>query len=284
VRSPVVTGHRTLGLVGLLLPVVGACARPATTVRAASDTSAMNRPSPILVAVFAHPDDETLVAPALARHAREGARVFLVLATDGRRGAAPWTGVPAGDSLATLRATEARCSARELGADPPILLDFPDAGLADFTPWPGKRLDTLAFRLDSVFRALRPDVVITWGPEGGYGHADHRLTGQVVTQLFQAGKLRPGVRLFFPGFPEERTATAPRWYGQQLHPVNPILLTAEVSFTPADRESAWRSVTCHWSQATAGEQMRNREALDYLWQGTVTFQQWGQGPKGPSLF
>ena len=33
--------------------------------------------------------------------------------------------------------------------------------------------------------SLRPDVVLTWGPEGGYGHQDHRLVGDVVTQVFQ---------------------------------------------------------------------------------------------------
>ena len=84
-----------------------------------------------------------------------------------------------------MRADEARCSARVLGLQPPILLGFPDAGLADFAPWPGKRLDTLVTRVDSVLRALRPSVVLTWGPEGGYGHSDHRLTGNVVTQIFQ---------------------------------------------------------------------------------------------------
>jgi len=70
--------------------------------------------------------------------------------------------------------TKARCSARALGLQAPILLGFPDAGLSDFAPWPGKRLDTLATRVDSVLRALRPSVVMTWGPEGGYGHSDHR--------------------------------------------------------------------------------------------------------------
>ena len=113
------------------------------------------------MAVFAHPDDETLVAPVLSRYARDGARVVLVIATDGRRGAAKWTGIPAGDSLAKVRANEARCSARALGIEPPILLGFPDAGLSDFAPWPGKRLDTLAVRIDSILRAVRPDAVIT---------------------------------------------------------------------------------------------------------------------------
>lgn len=245
---------------------------------------AATAPTRTLVAVVAHPDDETLIAPVLARYARDGARVHLVIATDGRRGAAAWTGIPAGDSLAVVRANEARCSARALGLEPPILLGFPDAGLADFAPWPGKRVDTLALRLDTLLRALHPDAVITWGPDGGYGHVDHRLTGQAVTQLFQAGRFPARVGLFFPGFPAARTDSAPGWYGQRMHPVAPSLLTLTVAFTEPDRDAAWRSIACHWSQATAEGQARNREALDHLWRGTVTFQQWGRGDRRTSVF
>lgn len=261
-----------------------ACVRRTPMVGSSSPEARADKQPPTLVAIFAHPDDETLVAPALARYAREGARVFLVIATDGRKGASPHAKIPAGDSLAKVRAEEARCSARALGLEPPILLGFPDAGLADFTPWPGKRLDTLVTRIDSVLRALQPSAVVTWGPEGGYGHADHRLTGQVVTQLFQAGSVPAATRLFNPGFPEARTTTAPPWYGQQLHPVSTALLSATVSFSSADREAAVRSVACHWSQASPEQQKLNIEALDHLWRGTVTFQQWGGGARRSSLF
>ena len=236
-----------------------------------------------LVAVFAHPDDETLVAPALARYAREGVRVFLVIATDGRRGANAHARIPAGDSLAKVRAAEARCSARALGLEPPVLLGFPDAGLADFARWPGQRMDTLATRIDSVLRSLRPSVVLTWGPEGGYGHSDHRLTGDVVTQIFQSGAMFLTTPLFFAGFPEARTSDAPPWYGQKIHPVNTALLTATVTFNSDDRQAAARSVACHWSQATLEQQAMNLQALDHLWQGAVTFQQWGGGRQS-SLF
>ena len=272
--------NRHRGVLLFLAPfaLVAACAPSAATV-AAEPTIPRT-----LVAIFAHPDDETLVAPVLARYAREGARVFLVIATDGRRGANAHARIPAGDSLAKVRADEARCSARALGLEPPILLGFPDAGLADFAPWPGKRLDTLVTRIDSVLRALRPSVVVTWGPEGGYGHSDHRLTGNVVTQTFQSGALPSTTPLFYAGFAVERTTTAPPWYGQKIHPVSSALLTATVTFNAADREAAARSVACHWSQATLEQQTRNMQALDHLWQGAVTFQQWGGGARRTSLF
>ena len=58
-----------------------------------------------LMAIFSHPDDETVVAPILARYAREGTEVTLVIATDGRYGTNPW-GLPPGDELAAARAEE----------------------------------------------------------------------------------------------------------------------------------------------------------------------------------
>jgi hypothetical protein len=63
-----------------------------------------------LVAVWAHADDEGPVAPILARYAREGVQVHMIIATDGAQGAAN-TSVPRGPEIAKLRAEEARCSA-----------------------------------------------------------------------------------------------------------------------------------------------------------------------------
>src|SRR3982751_5375760 len=168
-HSPRVTSLAALAL-------AGACASRSVAPAPAGDAGT-------LVAVFAHPDDETIVAPALSHAARNGATVYLVIATDGRRGVSKHAGIPAGDSLAAVRAGEARCSAAALGARPPVLLGFEDAGLSVLSPWPGEPLDRMAKLIDSTLHVLRPDAVITWGPEGGYGHQDHRLVGDVVTQV-----------------------------------------------------------------------------------------------------
>src|SRR5688500_131269 len=84
-----------------------------------------------LVAVWAHADDEGPVAPILARYAREGVEVHMIIATDGAQGAAN-TSVPRGPEIAKLRVEEARCSAQALGAQPPILLGFPGAVLGNY--------------------------------------------------------------------------------------------------------------------------------------------------------
>lgn len=236
-----------------------------------------------LVAIFAHPDDETIVAPALARAAREGATVYLVVATDGRLGASKHAGIPAGDSLAKVRAGEARCSAATLGARPPILLGFPDNGLAVLSPWPGEPLDRLARRIDSTLRVLKPDVVLTWGPDGGYGHQDHRLVGDVVTQVFQSGAAGPA-RLYYVGFTADRIAGAPRWYGNHVYPTAPALLGTRIRFDERDHEAARRSIACHRSQSTEAGMNESFAALTYLWNGEVAFQQWRGGPPASRFF
>jgi hypothetical protein len=90
-----------------------------------------------LVAVFAHADDEGPAAPVLARYAREGAHVYLVVATDGAQGGAH-TSIPRGAELARVRSEEARCATDALGMHPPILLGFPDAQLGNYPEDPAR--------------------------------------------------------------------------------------------------------------------------------------------------
>src|SRR4051812_42831901 len=86
----------------------------AMCVGCASHQAGTPRSPGTLVAIFAHPDDETIVSPALARYAREGNKVYVIIGTDGRKGVSEHAHIPAGDSLAAVRAGEARCSARAL--------------------------------------------------------------------------------------------------------------------------------------------------------------------------
>jgi LmbE family N-acetylglucosaminyl deacetylase len=274
----------SIRIAGLAIGVVAAGAGCRASQSGNVSTAPTSAEGRTLVAVVAHPDDETIVSPVLARYAREGARVYVIVATDGRKGVAKHAGIPAGDSLARVRAGEARCSARELGIQPPILIGLEDAGLAVISPWPGEPLDRLAKQLDSTLRVLRPNAVITWGPEGGYGHADHRLVGDVVTQLFQAGAVPSPARLYFAGFTADRVASSPRWFGFHLYPTAAELLTTTVTFEERDRTAARRALGCHWSQATAAEMDESFAALEHLWQGQVRFQQWRGGKGSSGLF
>jgi LmbE family N-acetylglucosaminyl deacetylase len=145
-----------------------------------------------LVAVLAHPDDESVASPILARYGREGAQVHLIIATDGAAGGQQ-TSVAQGPELARVRAEEARRATDALGIRPPIMLGFPDGQLGNYAEEPA-RLFRLTQRLQEELQRLRPDAMITWGPDGGTGHPDHRLVSAVLTQLARAGA--PGQDVF----------------------------------------------------------------------------------------
>jgi LmbE family N-acetylglucosaminyl deacetylase len=227
-------------------------------------------PSRTLVAVFAHSDDEDSTTPILARYAREGAQVYIILATDGSQGGSN-TSIPKGPELARVRSDEARCAAEALGIHPPILLGFPDGALGNYNADP-TLLYRLTARLHEELQRLRPDALITWGPDGGTGHPDHRLVSSIVTQLVRAGA--PGVpeRLFYSSLPAEGI--------QGMNPVRgvpPLLIpqprffTVRVSFTAADFEAAHRSMSCQRSQFTEDAVKRVLEMAQKVLNGVVSF-------------
>jgi LmbE family N-acetylglucosaminyl deacetylase len=226
-------------------------------------------PPKTLVAVFAHPDDESVAAPILARYAREGVQVHLIIATDGAAGGQQ-TSIPRGPELARARAEEARCSADALGAKPPILLGFPDGQLGNYTDDP-LRLFKLTQRLQEELQRLGPDALITWGPDGGTGHPDHRLVSATVTQLVRTGA--PGVpqRLFYASFPAAaiRVANPARGEPPLLIPEAKHLST-RVPFTPADLEAAKRSLACHKTQFPPETIARIAGAAKEVWNGVLS--------------
>jgi LmbE family N-acetylglucosaminyl deacetylase len=110
-----------------------------------------------LLAVFAHPDDEAIAGPLLAKYATEkGTRVVLAVVTNGDKGVTPFAGIPAGEALAAGRAKEAACSARELGIEPPVLFGLPDGADRDLVLT--HRMDTLG----SLAALLLPAEPLRW--------------------------------------------------------------------------------------------------------------------------
>jgi LmbE family N-acetylglucosaminyl deacetylase len=159
-----------------------------------------------LVGVWAHSDDDATVAPLLARYAREGSQVYSIIATDGSRGCKHTT-VPCGPELARVRSEEAQCSCDALGIHPPILLGFPDGKLGDYVEDPSLT-SRLTQRIAEELQKIKPDAVITWGPDGGTGHPDHRIISDVVTQLVRAGAPGAPEQLFYAYLPPMAMASS----------------------------------------------------------------------------
>ncbi|MFF0000553.1 PIG-L family deacetylase [Streptomyces avermitilis] len=135
---------------------------------------------PSLLAVFAHPDDESLSAGGvLARHAAAGARTAVVTAT--------W-------AADTQRAAELAEALRILGAGKPRMLGYADARVPHSAPGCVRLcdapLDEVVRRLVAHIREFRPDVVVTHDAYGGLpGHPDHVHTHRVTLLAAQAAGL-----------------------------------------------------------------------------------------------
>jgi LmbE family N-acetylglucosaminyl deacetylase len=130
-----------------------------------------------LACVLAHPDDESLgVGGTLARYAGDGVETFLVTATRGERGRyLDNSRHPGPEALGRIREAELRAAAEALGIRDVRFLDYVDKDLdrAD----PGEVLAKIVGHL----RRIRPHVVVTFGPDGAYGHPDHIAIGQLAT-------------------------------------------------------------------------------------------------------
>jgi LmbE family N-acetylglucosaminyl deacetylase len=139
-----------------------------------------------LMVVGAHPDDETLgFGGVLARYAREGVETSVVTATRGDRGR--YFGHPQGSSehpgpeeLARMRERELRAAAEALGVKAVRLLDYCDQTL-DAEP-----VTEVVSAVVRALRELRPQVVLTFPPDGAYGHPDHIAISQLTTAAIVA--------------------------------------------------------------------------------------------------
>jgi LmbE family N-acetylglucosaminyl deacetylase len=232
-----------------------------------------------LMAVFAHPDDERIVGPLLARYAREGHRVYLAIATDGSKGVTEHAGIAAGAPLAQVRAQEARCAAERLGIEPPMLLGLEDGGLASFAA-----LGRLREEVTRLIDTLRPQAVLTIGPEGGTGHPDHRLVGNVVTEVVQGVAEAEPPALYYAALPAERMRDAP--------PARPAVtaiperyLPVQVPFAPRDLDAARAAFACHASQYTEVQRDAINRALAHGFAGRVHLRPWyGAGERTSEIF
>src|SRR5262245_19104678 len=261
-------------VIGMLMLVVPVISMSRSSGQATSRT---------LVSVWAHPDDEVPIGPVLARYAREGVKVYLIIATDGAQGAAN-TSAARGPEVAKLRVAEARCSAEALGINPPILLGFPDGALGNYAADPSM-LFRLTDQLVKELQRLRPDAVITWGPDGGYGHPDHRLVSSIVTQLARAEAPGMPQRVFYSSIPAEGIRAMNPARGEPPYVIpQPRLLNMRVDFTEADFDAGRRAMACHRSQFSDETIDRVVAAMRVVGKGQVALSPMVPQPAATDLF
>ncbi len=209
-----------------------------------------------VLAIFAHPDDESSVGPLLAKYAREGAIVHLVSVTDGRYGVTDHAGIPAGDSLAVVREQEFICAGSMLGATSVKVLGYHDQlrlqeGFSEF--WEG--INEIRSELLDLFEVLEPDIVVTWTSSGWSGHPDHRLISSIVVEIYESHNWEKPSVLLQPGIPMQNV---PAEVEVPVSVVDQSFLSMEIECSEEDLANAKKAWLCHESQYTP-------EQVEELW-------------------
>src|SRR6266542_3751558 len=163
---------------------------------------------PRLLGVFAHPDDEVFCAGGtLAKYASQGWEAMVVSATRGQSGQIRDASAATRRTLGQVREEELREACAILGVQHALCLDYMDGDLAVVDR---RMLSDDVFR---IARDFRPDVVITFGPEGAYGHPDHIAISEATTEAFRRARVDSPAegphgsapsRLFQSHFPRSR--------------------------------------------------------------------------------
>jgi LmbE family N-acetylglucosaminyl deacetylase len=165
-----------------------------------------------LMTVHAHPDDEaTSTGGVLHKYGAEGVRTILVTCTNGELGDGP-DGLkpdqPGHDQeeVKRVRRAELETAARALGVAELELLGYRDSGMAEWEwatapgTFSGSDLATEVDQLRTLIELYRPQVVVTYTEDGGYGHPDHVRAHQVTRAAVEAAGIVS--KLYYTAFPK----------------------------------------------------------------------------------
>lgn len=218
-----------------------------------------------LMAVLAHPDDESLaLGGALAKYAAEGVETSLVCATRGDAGRyGAERGVLPRELLGEIRSRELEDAARVLGLRHLRFLPYRDGELDRAHPATATR------RIVEHIRRIRPQVVVTFGPDGLYGHPDHIAISQLTTAAvaaaddpgYETGDLAPHsvAKLYYLAWSAgtwtryqtalKRLATHVDGTVREATPWPDWMITTVLNTSP-HAEVAAEAVACHQSQVS----------------------------------
>lgn len=220
------------------------------------------KPQLKLMVITAHPDDESLgFGGILSRYADEGIETHVLCATGGEGGRHGDGAHPGPEALGRIREGELREAGDELGVHDIQLLGYIDQELDKAEPTEAVQ------RIEHHLLRVRPDVVVTFGPEGGYGHPDHVAISQLVTaatvttagdaQRAAAGGGHIVKKLYYMAWGPATWAAYQQAFKRLTSTVDGVVREAQpwpewLITTRVDARSywqrVWRAVQCHKTQ------------------------------------
>jgi LmbE family N-acetylglucosaminyl deacetylase len=222
-----------------------------------------------LLVIFAHPDDESMgMGGTLAKYAAEGVETHYVCASRGEQG---WCGpeqeYPGPEAVGKIRTEELKAAVEELGMQGLQFLEYIDGDVDQAMP------PEAIGKIVTHIRRIRPQVVVTFPPDGNYGHPDHIAVGQFTSAAVVCAAdatyrvpedLPPHriLKLYYMVDLENFVNLIAPFMGEMTFPVDGRLRgeTAWKEWMVTTRidmarhcHTAWRAIRCHQSQlATLG--------------------------------
>lgn len=245
-----------------------------------------------LLAFFAHPDDESFgLAGSIAKLAAQRIPTTLVCATRGEVGQISHPALATAENIGAVRERELRAAAQAMKLDRLLFLDYRDSGMEgtdenhDPRAFVNQPAQEVVPRLAQIIRQVRPSVVVTFDPQGGYGHPDHIAIHQHAVAAFHAaaapsympalGEPWQASRLFYNVIPRSRIALMrdqmaglgedpSRFdrFAERAWPDEKVHLTVDVTGQFAAK---WQALMCHRTQL-GDEHLFRRIDLDTVQQ------------------
>lgn len=213
-----------------------------------------------LLAVFAHPDDETFrPGGTLALLAQRGVRVHLLTATHGEAGSPGDPPLCRPEELGAVRERELRCACAVLDIEPPRLLSYRDGHLSKADS------EEIIAQVLGVVDEVRPQVMLSFGPDGLSGHPDHVAIGQYAAEAFRRAE---GVAALY-------TVAVPRSVAEQLDMQRVRPVSDEAIALSVDVSAVWETkltaIRCHATQLSSSPMMHAPVERQRLFFGTEHF-------------
>jgi LmbE family N-acetylglucosaminyl deacetylase len=226
--------------------------------------------------VLAHPDDESLATGGvIAKYARKGVNIQLICASRGERGRFfDHPDSPGPEVVGKTRNTELKAAAKILGINDVYSLDYMDGDIDRADP------SEITLKIAEYISITKPDVVVTFGPDGAYGHPDHiaisQYTGAAITRAAVLGDHHLVQKFYFLAWPQKhwdqyiaafkKLSSTVDNVVRESFPWPEWVITTRID-TSEVWETVWEAIQCHKSQLPGYPNLQNLTDQDHkeLW-------------------
>lgn len=211
-------------------------------------------PTTYLMLIVPHPDDEVFgLGGTLLRCAAAGRRTAVLTLTRGGSGRS--LGLVPQERVAEQREQELRASAAELGVNDLVVRDHRDfvtsrdRGLEPHPGLAGEPPEALAQEVRAEIERLRPQVIVTFAPNGSNGHPDHVATSRAVQRALEFGAPRPARLYWYAAEHPFAGPERPGFLAPDLIREGFVRPTHVVELSREELEGKLRAMSCHRTQA-----------------------------------